>query len=93
MRWNSPVPPSVSRLMACVSPRVKRALPCVRGMTPDLTGDRPDLVGGAAVGAALLDGDAPADDVLLELGDGALDLHDALGVGVLGDELRVRPRS
>ena len=33
MRWNSPVPPSVSRLMAWVSPRVKRALPCVRGTT------------------------------------------------------------
>ena len=34
MRWNSPVPPRVSRLMAWVSPRVKRPLPCVRGTTP-----------------------------------------------------------
>ena len=34
MRWNSPVPPRVSRLRACVSPRVKRALPCTRGITP-----------------------------------------------------------
>ena len=34
MRWNSPVPPSVRRLIAWVWPRVNRALPCVRGMTP-----------------------------------------------------------
>ena len=45
----------------------------------DLAADRPDLVGRAAVGAALLDGDAVADDVLLDLGERALDLRDALG--------------
>ena len=37
----------------------------------DLGLDRPDLVLGAAVGALLVDGDPLADDVLLELGEGA----------------------
>ena len=57
-----------------------------------LARDRPDLVGGAAVGADLLDGDAVADDVLLELGDGALDLCHALEVGIVGRAVvRSRP--
>ncbi len=37
----------------------------------DLGGDRPDLVGGAAVGALLVDRDAAADDALLERVEGA----------------------
>ena len=44
----------------------------------DLAGDRPDLVGAATIGTPLLDGDAPPDDVLLELREGALDLGRAV---------------
>ena len=65
-------------MRACVWPRVNRAEPWVRGMSADLAGDRPDLVGAAAVGPPLLDGDAPPDDVFLELREGALDLRGAL---------------
>ena len=49
----------------------------------DLGLDRADLVRGAAVGALLVDGDALADDVLLELGEGGLDLGRPLAVGLL----------
>ncbi len=51
-------------------------------------GDRPDLVGAAAVGAPFLDGDAPPDDVSLELGEGPLDLRHALAHGDLVESLR-----
>ena len=78
MRWASPVAPRVSSVRACVWPRVNSAEPCVRGIETHLAGDRPDLVGGAAVGAPLLDGDATPDDVLFELGEGALDLGRAV---------------
>ena len=93
MRWNSPVPPRVSSESACVWPRVKSAEPCVRGMTPDVAADLADVLGAAPVGAALLDGDAPPHDVLLELGGGAPYLHEPLGVDVVAageglDDLR-----
>ena len=44
-----------------------------------LAGDRPDLVGAAAVGTALLHGDAIAHEVSLDLGERALDVRHALG--------------
>ncbi len=45
----------------------------------DLAGDLADLVGATAVGAALLHGDAIAHEVLLDLGECALDVRHALG--------------
>ncbi len=49
----------------------------------DLGLDRANLVLGAAVGALLVDGDALADGVLLELREGGLDLGEPLAVGLL----------
>ncbi len=78
MRWASPVAPEGEqreglRLAAREQGRAVRAR-----HEADLAGDRPDLVGAAAVGTPLLDGDAPPDDVLLELREGALDLGRAV---------------
>ena len=52
--------------MICVWPRVKSAEPCVRGLTRHLALDRADLLRVAAVGAALLDRDLAADEVLVD---------------------------
>src|SRR5829696_6866316 len=56
----------------------RRTVSARRG--PDLDPDRAYLVGGAAVGALLVDGDAPAHRVLLELVEGELDGLAALRV-------------
>ena len=60
--------PSVTVTSACVSPRVKIAEPWVRGSTPDLDRDRPDLVEAPAVEALALLEHQLAEDLLLDLG-------------------------
>ena len=52
----------------------------------DLAADLSDLVGAATVGPALLHGDAVADDVLLELGEGALHVRDAVDARVVVEQ-------
>ncbi len=90
MRWCSPVAPSVSKVMACVWPRVNRALPCVRGMTP--TSHEIALISssGTTVGAPLVDGDAAPDDGPLEVREGTPDLHEPLRLGVFARQSRRR---
>ena len=86
MRWNSPVPPSVSEAQGLrLAAREEGAAVDARD-DADLAGDRADLVGAATVGAALLHGDAVAHEVPLDLGEGALDLRHALGRRVLVEE-------
>jgi len=58
----------------------------------DLGADVADLLGAAAVRAALLDGDAPADDVLLELGGGAADHGETVRVDVVAAGERLDDR-
>ena len=82
-RISSRVVPRAATEKACVWPRVKIAEPCVRGATPTSIQMSPDLVGGAAVGALLVDGDPLPDDVLLERVERQLDG---------GAALRRRPR-
>ena len=60
-------------MSTCVWPRVKSAEPCVRGSMPTSAATS-RISSGAAVGAPLVDGDPPPDDVLLELVEGALRL-------------------
>jgi hypothetical protein len=52
--------------MICVWPRVKSAEPCVRGADLHLGRHRADLLLGATVGAALVDRDLLADEVLVD---------------------------
>ena len=91
IRWPSLAVPSVSSDMICVWPRVKRPEPCVRGLTRHLAGDRADLLLGAPVGAALLDRDLLADEVLVDRLGGLLDV--VLGQRVLDDGLAGRVRA
>ena len=69
--------------MICVWPRWNSAEPCVRGLTRDLAVDLADLLGAAAVRAALLDGDLRADEVLVDRLGRAL--HELLRQRVLDD--------
>ena len=67
MRISSRVVPSAATENACVWPRVNTAEPWTRGATPTSIADGADLVGGTAVGALLVDGDARRMMLLLEL--------------------------
>ena len=64
--------PSATTLSACVWPRVNSAEPCVRGVTPTSIVMSRISSSRAPVGALLVDGDALADDRLLELVEGQL---------------------
>ena len=93
MRCSSRAVPSVATTIACVSPRVKSAEPCVRGSTPVRMRDRPHGARVAAVDARLARQDLVAHDLRFELEHEVVDLVGVAGRRVrrdaLGGDLRV----
>ena len=66
--------PSVATTIACVSPRVNSAEPCVRGSTPVRMRDRAHGARVAAVDARLAGEDLVADDLRFQLEQEIVDL-------------------
>ena len=79
---SSQVVPRVATENACVWPRVNTSGPVGARRHTDLDRDRADLVGAAAVGPLLVDGDPAPNDVLLELVEGQLGGGPLLAVGL-----------
>ena len=85
--------PSVATTIACVSPRVNSAEPCVRGQHAGADRDRPHGARVAPVDARLAGEDLVADDLRLELEHVVVDLvrvaRRRVGGDALGGDLRV----
>src|SRR5512143_2325032 len=85
IRCSSCEVPRVAMTSACVSPRVKTAEPCVRGSTPHLAGDVPDVRQPTAVDPLPLPEDRPADELLFQAFQGVGDQRPLLRALLVGE--------